>query len=273
MGENHKKQVILESAKEIISENGLVKSNIAEIAKNAGVADSIIYHYFKNKEDLLFCVLGEQLKAVRKELLFHFEGIMGPVSKLGKMIWFHLAVSDLKYSNAKIMKNLLFECRANKNFYHHEGYQELRKYTGIMLGILKEGVSENYFRDDLNLNLIRDMIFGLLDEESVNCLASKEVEETSRDFESVMSLVLAMISKKNPNASSLSEESDKTSKILRAAISVFAEKGYNKATMLEIATRAGVAEGTIYEYFKNKKTCFSVFPKSSSENSEIPWKN
>ncbi len=145
MEENDKKQVILNSAREIISEKGLVKSNIAEIAKNAGVADSIIYHYFKNKEDMLFCVLGEQLKAVTKELLFHFEGIMGPVSKLGKMIWFHLAISDLKHSNAKIMKNLLFECRANKNFYLHEGYQELKKYTGIMLRILRRRYRRELF--------------------------------------------------------------------------------------------------------------------------------
>ncbi len=262
MGENNKKQLILQAAREIISEKGLVKSNISEIAKNAGVVDSIIYHYFKNKEDLLFCVLGEQLKTVTKELLFHFEGIMGPVSKLGKMIWFHLSMSDVEYSNARIMKNLLFECRSNKNFYLHEGYKELKNYTGIMFNILKSGVEENYFREDLNLRLVRDMIFGLLDEESINCLASKEVEKTTPDFESVMSLILAMIGKNQQSeAASANGESDKTSRILQAAISIFAEKGYNKATMLEIAARAGVAEGTIYEYFKNKRDLLFCIPK------------
>jgi len=41
--------------------------------------------------------------------------------------------------------------------------------------------------------------------------------------------------------------------ILEAAVAVFAEKGYQRATVKEIAARAGVAPGTIYLYFKNKR--------------------
>jgi len=40
--------------------------------------------------------------------------------------------------------------------------------------------------------------------------------------------------------------------ILEASIRVFAEKGYHRATTKDIARAAGVAEGTIYLYFKNK---------------------
>lgn len=40
--------------------------------------------------------------------------------------------------------------------------------------------------------------------------------------------------------------------ILEAAAIAFAEKGYQRATIKEIATRAGIAPGTIYLYFKNK---------------------
>jgi AcrR family transcriptional regulator len=42
-------------------------------------------------------------------------------------------------------------------------------------------------------------------------------------------------------------------KILEAAIDVFSEKGFSRATTSEIAKRAGVAEGTIFRYFKIKK--------------------
>lgn len=41
--------------------------------------------------------------------------------------------------------------------------------------------------------------------------------------------------------------------ILEAAAAVFGEKGYERATMKEIAARAGIAPGTIYLYFKNKR--------------------
>jgi TetR/AcrR family fatty acid metabolism transcriptional regulator len=40
--------------------------------------------------------------------------------------------------------------------------------------------------------------------------------------------------------------------ILDAAINVFAEKGFHSATTKQIAKAAGIAEGTIYNYFANK---------------------
>jgi len=41
--------------------------------------------------------------------------------------------------------------------------------------------------------------------------------------------------------------------ILEAAIKVFAEQGFHQATISQIAREAGVADGTIYLYFKNKE--------------------
>lgn len=41
--------------------------------------------------------------------------------------------------------------------------------------------------------------------------------------------------------------------ILEAAIEVFSEKGYSAAATSEIAQKAGVAEGTIFRYYKTKK--------------------
>lgn len=40
--------------------------------------------------------------------------------------------------------------------------------------------------------------------------------------------------------------------ILDAATQVFAQKGFHRATIKEIASTAGVADGTIYNYFDNK---------------------
>lgn len=46
---------------------------------------------------------------------------------------------------------------------------------------------------------------------------------------------------------------DKHQRILRAAIAVFAENGFFQSRVSAIAERAGVADGTIYLYFKNKE--------------------
>ena len=47
-------------------------------------------------------------------------------------------------------------------------------------------------------------------------------------------------------------KSEKYNKILDSAGAVFAEYGFYKATIAQIAARAGVADGTLYLYFKNK---------------------
>jgi TetR/AcrR family fatty acid metabolism transcriptional regulator len=268
---NGKKQAILRSAQEVFAEKGLANSTVSEIAKKADVVDSIIYHYFENKEDLLFSSIEELIEKSHNELLFHFKGLMGPVSHLGKMVWFHLYQNDFSSGDARMMKNLLFECRSNKDFYNHSGYKALQRYAGVMLAILKKGVNEKYFRDDFEIGIVRDMIFGFLDEESLSCLAYREIDETMSDFESIMALIMAMIGiesdessiNMNPVASVGAEAAkiDKASRVLEAAVSIFAQKGHRKTTMLEIAEKAGVAEGTIYEYFKNKQDLLYSIPK------------
>jgi len=49
-----------------------------------------------------------------------------------------------------------------------------------------------------------------------------------------------------------SKSNGKYHQILEAAIKVFAEQGFHQATISQIAREAGVADGTIYLYFKNK---------------------
>lgn len=48
-------------------------------------------------------------------------------------------------------------------------------------------------------------------------------------------------------------KSEKRGRITEAAIAVFAERGFHAARVSDIARRAGVADGTIYLYFKNKE--------------------
>ncbi|CAB5079251.1 Fatty acid degradation regulator YsiA, TetR family [Olavius algarvensis associated proteobacterium Delta 3] len=48
------------------------------------------------------------------------------------------------------------------------------------------------------------------------------------------------------------KQNDKYRRILEAAVNVFAEQGFFQSTISQIAKVAGVADGTIYLYFKNK---------------------
>jgi AcrR family transcriptional regulator len=56
------------------------------------------------------------------------------------------------------------------------------------------------------------------------------------------------------------KKSDETrSRILEAALSVFRERGFEKATMREIAAEAGVAVGAAYYYFDSKDALVLAF--------------
>ncbi|KHD35199.1 AcrR family transcriptional regulator [Clostridium acetobutylicum] len=58
---------------------------------------------------------------------------------------------------------------------------------------------------------------------------------------------------------------DREKEIIEAAIKVFSEKGYNASTTSEISKKAGIAEGTIFRYFKNKKALLARIIMFSSK--------
>jgi AcrR family transcriptional regulator len=49
---------------------------------------------------------------------------------------------------------------------------------------------------------------------------------------------------------------EKQERIMRASVSEFTDKGFDKGNIGEIANNAGVAKGSIYQYFENKKELF-----------------
>ena len=58
-------------------------------------------------------------------------------------------------------------------------------------------------------------------------------------------------------------------KLLRAALSMYAEKGYHSTTVDEIAAAAGASTGIAYRYFRNKKDILLSAIGYAAENIEI----
>jgi TetR/AcrR family fatty acid metabolism transcriptional regulator len=117
----------------------------------------------------------------------------------------------------------------------------------VLPDILTQGIKDGRFRPDLSVGLVRDIILGTLDWENLTCLASGEIEESVADFEDILSLVYAIIEPQKEVAL------EKPERILFAAENIFADRGFTKATVNEVAKLAGVAEGTVYEYYQNKE--------------------
>jgi AcrR family transcriptional regulator len=49
---------------------------------------------------------------------------------------------------------------------------------------------------------------------------------------------------------------EKRERLLREAARLFAERGFNQTDMAQLASRAGVAKGSIYNYFENKEDLY-----------------
>ena len=71
-----------------------------------------------------------------------------------------------------------------------------------------------------------------------------------------------MKSKTNSIKNNINErqESERKKRILTSAIRIIGDKGYQNATIAEIAKDAGIGDATIYEYFKNKEDLLLAIP-------------
>lgn len=71
---------------------------------------------------------------------------------------------------------------------------------------------------------------------------------------------------RNSGQSTRTVIADKREAILRAAIKVFAGKGYFNSKVSDIAGEAGIADGTVYLYFKSKdEILHSIFDRAMAE--------
>lgn len=63
-----RKNQILEAAIEVFAEKGFYETRISDIAQKAGVAYGLVYHYFKNKEEILRTIFLERWSVVLKTI-------------------------------------------------------------------------------------------------------------------------------------------------------------------------------------------------------------
>lgn len=253
--EQKKKKVILESATRVISEKGFVNASISEIAQGAGLAASSIYRYYKSKEELILALMEDFLIESSTALHDHLEGIRGAENKLRKAIWFHCRL----YSSNKKTIKILLEVRSYPRFYKDTGYDALKEYAGMFTQIIKEGISDGTFSGLSSPGILRDIILGTVDHIAIHWTI-RNLPSSREQAEIIFNLVMDSVRQENRNKKLLTKKDKKKAKIINAATELFAEKGFKNISMLEIAKKVGVAEGTVYEYFRNKENLLISIP-------------
>ncbi len=63
----------------------------------------------------------------------------------------------------------------------------------------------------------------------------------------------------------ISPKTTRKNKIIESALKIFAEKGFQDATISEISKAAGVSDATVYEYFNSKEELLFTIPEEITE--------
>jgi len=162
---------IIEAAVVVIAENGYHASQVSKIAKKAGVADGTIYLYFKNKEDILISVFEEKMGQFIDQIIHRTNKEKDASQKLFTLIemHFHQLAED---HHLAIVTQL--ELRQSNSSLRLQINKVLKPYLTVIDRIVEEGKQENVFRHDLNTPLVRQMIFGTLDETVTNWVMKEQ---------------------------------------------------------------------------------------------------
>lgn len=152
---------IMEAAVEVIAENGYYSSQVSKIAKCAGVADGTIYLYFNNKEDILISLFKEYMSQFIEKVKTSIEQKQNASEKLFTLIEMHFSHLEKNYDLATVTQ---LELRQSKKDLRLEINNALKPYLHVIDTIVQEGIDEGIFRKDLKRSIIRNMIFGTIDE-------------------------------------------------------------------------------------------------------------
>ncbi len=157
---NQTRGLILREAEKLFVEKGVVKTSIHEIAKACNLVVGSLYHYYSNKEEILFDILVEKLQTNLEQLTQHLSGISDPISKLEKYIWFQFYYSEKDPGYSKLV---LLELRHYKGLSKIAPYKYMRDLVNHLVTILREGQEQGLFDKDVDPITFRNMIWGTLE--------------------------------------------------------------------------------------------------------------
>ncbi|PIE59355.1 MAG: TetR family transcriptional regulator [Desulfobulbus propionicus] len=169
--DKHKK--IIRAATKVFAQKGFFNARISDIAKEAKIADGTIYLYFKNKFDILISVFEEEIGKLIEQTTVLLEQEPEPQKKLEIFIAKHL--EEMK-KNRHLAEVIHIELRQTHKLIKEYRKKVFSKYLNILANIIREGQRKNIFRKDVSPELVKQIIFGSLDEISRIWGISNETE-------------------------------------------------------------------------------------------------
>ena len=165
-----KREAILRAAISVFAHNGYFNSKVADIAREAGVADGTVYLYFKSKEEILHSIfdrsVDEALTAARAQI----KEISDVREKLRRIALLHLERLGADRDLAVVFQ---VELRGSTKFMGEFSAAGFAEYLELIRSTIEEGQREGVLRRELNAKVVAKILFGALDEMATNWILSK----------------------------------------------------------------------------------------------------
>ena len=148
---------ILDSARHVFSEKGYGAAAVSEIAERAGVVEGTVYSYFESKRALLIAVMKGFFEELIADTESGLRAVRGTENQLRFVIRRHLETFT---SDLGLCRVIIREARPDVALYDEAILELNRRYTGLALTVLEEGVENGALRKDIAPGVIRDLIYG-----------------------------------------------------------------------------------------------------------------
>ena len=157
-----KRTRILDAALKVFAERGFYNAKVAEVAKEAGVADGTIYLYFDNKDALLIALFEDRMQRLIERVTVELERIEGSsLEKIRRLIHIHL---HLVYEDPNLAEFITVELRQSGKFVKEYDNPKFAEYLRVLRDLIEAGQQEGTIRKTVDSRLVVRAIFGALDE-------------------------------------------------------------------------------------------------------------
>jgi AcrR family transcriptional regulator len=161
---------ILEAAREVFCRKGYEGAAMAEIAARLGVVEGTLYKYFDSKRSLLLKVLEHWYEQMFGDYSQQLAGVRGARQRLRLLVWHHLRTIAQEPSLCRLMFR---EVRSGQDYEGSELHAMNRRYTELLVEVLREGVAAGEFRGGMPLPLLRDMVYGGIEHHAWNFIRGR----------------------------------------------------------------------------------------------------
>ena len=166
---NGKYEAILRAAIKVFAGSGFFNSKVADVAREAGVADGTVYLYFKNKDDILASIFNQYMDDALAAGRTSLAEIHDPIEKLRRIVHAHLEGLGRDRNLAVVFQ---VELRSSTKFMEQFSATKVTEYLELIREVIEEGQRRGVFRSGLNTKIVAKVLFGALDEMATNWVLS-----------------------------------------------------------------------------------------------------